>query len=90
MPNTATVRERVQELTWALVDDQITPDELQLLESLLLGDDAARETYLDCIQLHADLTTHFAEAAQPSARRSPVIGFLGEAFPPAEAQRTQS
>jgi hypothetical protein len=88
MPNAPTVRERVQELTWALVDDQITPDELQLLEGLLLGDDAARETYLDCVQLHADLVDHFALPAQPSARRTPVIGFLGEAFPPTEAQST--
>ena len=41
------VNARVQELTWALIDEQITDDEFELLETLLLSDDHARSTYID-------------------------------------------
>jgi hypothetical protein len=80
-----TIRERVQELTWALVDDQINTDEMQLLDSLLLSDDGARGTYLDCMQLHTDLMFHFAGGKLPvgDGAKSPVLGFLGDAVPPA-------
>jgi hypothetical protein len=45
----------VQELTWALVDEQATEKDVQRLEDLLLGDDEARRTYVLCMQMHADL-----------------------------------
>ena len=57
------VLERVQELTWALVDEQITDDEMRLLDNLLLSDDEARGTYIGCMQLHTDLMDHFAASA---------------------------
>jgi len=56
------IKERVQELTWALVDDNISDEEFPLLESLLLSDDGARGAYLGCMQLHSDLLSHFALA----------------------------
>jgi len=80
----------VQELTWALVDDQIDSGEFQLLESMLLSDDAARREYLDCIQLHCDLTAHFAKPADVAAGgTSPVLSFLGGAVPPLDAPASQ-
>jgi hypothetical protein len=95
MADDATVLERVQELTWALVDEQITDDEMALLDNLLLSDDQARQRYIDCVQLHADLMWHYAKGAPAAASagtaKSPVLGFLkGVApsvsfdFPPAE------
>lgn len=78
----ASVVDNVCNLTWSLVDEQLGEDDFRLLENLLLSDDRARETYLDCMQLHSDLTHHFAEpAASEGADRSksPVLGFLGEA-----------
>jgi hypothetical protein len=87
MASDETVQERVQELTWALVDEQIHSDELQLLESLLLSDDAARDTYLDCVQLHADLVGHFdASKAPQRSGIMPVLGFLSQDALPADAQ----
>jgi hypothetical protein len=78
--------ERVQELTWALLDEQITSDEKSLLENALLSDAQARETYVDCVQLQADLISHFAgDAAPPAASASsktPVLGFLNAGMPP--------
>jgi hypothetical protein len=80
----------VQELTWALIDDQIDSGELQLLESMLLSDEAARGEYLSCVQLHADLVAHFTQpAGKTAAGKSPVLGFLNEGIPPINAQPAQ-
>ena len=59
---TRSCNERVQELTWALLDEQISDDEMSLLDNLLLSDDAARRRYIDCVQLHTDLMQHFRQA----------------------------
>jgi len=76
----------VSTLSWALVDEQITQDEIGLLDTLLLSDPAARNTYLDCMQLHTDLLFHFSEQQQPaaaaSATKSLVIGFLSDSAMP--------
>jgi hypothetical protein len=73
------VLERIQELTWALLDETITDDEKSLLDTLLLTGDAARNRYLECVQLHTDLTFHFAEPVKAGAKSgSPatVLSFL--------------
>jgi hypothetical protein len=79
------VQERVQQLTWALLDENITEDELSLLENLLLSDDRARATYIGCVQLHSNLAAHFA-VERPTAdalpAKSPVLQFLNELMPP--------
>jgi hypothetical protein len=83
----STVVDRVQELTWALVDEGITDDEMRLLDNLLLSDDEARSTYVGCVQLHVDLLSHFGDPAKvPVAGKSPVLGFLGDATPPMGVQ----
>jgi hypothetical protein len=77
--------DRVQELTWALLDEQITSDEKSLLENALLSDAQARQTYVDCVQLQADLISHFAGDAAPPASalsKSPVLGYLNAGMPP--------
>src|ERR1700752_4504463 len=58
--------DRVTQLTWALIDEQITREQLADLEALLLSDDAARGQYLRCIQLHTDL--HSQVVATPTKR----------------------
>jgi hypothetical protein len=49
--------DEVQELVWALIDDQATDTQIKRLEELLLADEEARRTYVMCMQMHADL--HF-------------------------------
>ncbi len=74
-----TVLERVQELTWALLDETITDDEKSLLDTLLLTGDAARTRYLECVQMHTDLMFHFAEPAKTVAKsgsQATVLSFL--------------
>jgi hypothetical protein len=70
---------RVHELTWALVDEQITDAQMEELEALLLGDSIARDAYIRCMQLHADLAMEFQKPTQPATKSTPVLGFLGEA-----------
>jgi hypothetical protein len=72
--------ERVEELAWALADESITADELQLLETLLMRDEAARRAYIECMSLHAGLFAHYRQDEGASSR-SPVLGFLGEVAP---------
>ncbi len=75
-----TVLERVQELTWALLDEGISDDEMSLLDTLLLSDDKARERYVECVQLHTDLMAHYADSSKTAGAtpgsKSPVLGFL--------------
>jgi hypothetical protein len=73
-PNDAVVQERVQELTWSMLDEQLADDEFRLLDNLLLSDDKARRTYLGCVQLHTDLIHHFRQpAATGAAGISPLL-----------------
>jgi hypothetical protein len=78
--------ERIQLLTWALLDELISDEEMSALDGLLLSDAAARSEYLRCVELHADLHSHFAEkpstSAQPSETKIPVLGFLHDESPP--------
>jgi hypothetical protein len=55
MDETNALLDEVQELTWALVDEQATEEQVHNLEALLLENDEARRIYVMCMQLHADL-----------------------------------
>ena len=55
MDQTNCLTDEVQELAWALVDDQATDTQVRRLEELLLDDPEARRVYVTCMQMHADL-----------------------------------
>ena len=57
MNQTNNVADEVQELVWAVVDDLATEEQMRRLEELLLDDSEARNIYVTCMQMHADL--HF-------------------------------
>lgn len=87
MAHESAVLERVQELTWEMVDNEISDDELRLLENLLLSDSQARSTYVDCIQLHTDLLAYYAKPADgATATTAPALSFLGGGLPPIDTQ----
>lgn len=88
-PSTA---DRVHDLTWALFDELITDDELAELQGLLLNDSVAREAYLRCAQLHADLTSHFtmeAKSQGAATSKTPILSFLNEGLPKFGAPSTE-
>lgn len=76
---------RVHELTWALLDEQISDAEMAELEALLKGEKEARDAYVRCVQMHVDLTLHFNPDAGPKfappATKTPVLGMLAEGLP---------
>jgi hypothetical protein len=76
---------RVHELTWALLDEQITDAEMAELETLLKGDKEARDAYVRCVQMHVDLTLHYNPQALPQftppAAKTPVLGMLADGLP---------
>ncbi len=55
MHPTTDLLDEVQELVWALVDEQATEEQAQRLERLLLDNREARQIYITCMQMHADL-----------------------------------
>jgi hypothetical protein len=79
------ISDRVQELTWALLDEQINDDEFVLLDNLLLSDEKARKSYVGCVQLHADLMSHFgalpAKTGSKAGIGSQILGFLNSGAP---------
>ena len=82
-----------EQLVWALLDEQITDEEFRRLEQLIVSDDQARATYLQCVQMHVDLSDYYAknqsaqsdsqddESQASGPQRSPVLGFLGQGMP---------
>jgi hypothetical protein len=79
-------------LTWALLDEDITDDEASLLDTLLLTGEAARNRYVECVQLHTDLMAHFGEPTKATGKDksiSPVLSFL-DAGTTIETQSRQS
>jgi hypothetical protein len=84
-PEDGLISDRVQELTWALLDEQINDDEFILLDNLLLSDEKARDSYLGCVQLQADLMSHFAEMPAEIVSKvgsgPRILGFLNSEAP---------
>lgn len=56
---TPTDVEALSELTWAVMDENATEEDLQTLEKTLLESKAAREEFINMTLLHADLDLHF-------------------------------
>lgn len=47
-------------MIWALLDEEIAEQDTQKLEKLLSENEQVRQRYIECTQLHVDLTQHFA------------------------------
>lgn len=65
MSETPDVATEIQELTWALIDEQATDSQVRRLEELLLEDREARQVYVMCMQMHADLHYFFMGNKKP-------------------------
>ena len=59
-----------QEMIWSLLDDQISDTDFQRLEAMLCEDEAIRQLYVQCVQIHVDLHSWFA-GKQPAS--SPTV-----------------
>lgn len=73
--------EQAEEMIWNLLDDNLPEGEVKVLESMIQEHDQVRELYLDCVQLHADLSGHFGKSPKidlPGSPSTPVLGSLGD------------
>ena len=85
---------QAEKLIWSLLDHNLPEDDVPRLEKMIKQHDNVRQLYLDCVQLHADLTGHFSKHPQLNIPEllsasdppdSPVLGSLGEAMPGVDA-----
>jgi hypothetical protein len=65
----------IQELVWALLDEQIADEELLRLEQLLRESPEARRSYLACVRMHSDLHCMFAERSGDRPIGLPLVDF---------------
>ena len=59
--------DRVDELLWLMLDEEITEPQLAELEAILAADPAARQRSVEASQLHAELFDCFREEKPTSA-----------------------
>jgi hypothetical protein len=59
MPLNEQTATEIQDLAWAMADETISADDAKRLEDLLLADPEARQLYVQCMQLQADLHLFF-------------------------------
>jgi len=55
--------DEAESLIWALLDDQLDETDTAKLCQLMEGSAAVRSRYIDCVQLHVDLSEHFSAKA---------------------------
>lgn len=89
MALTEQAAQQIQDMVWALADDQLPPAETKRLEELLVADPEARQLYVQCMQLQADLHLFFNPnlgklptdliAGQPAKKSVPVMTTLPQA-----------
>jgi len=80
--------DQLTELIWSLVDETIDEKQMAQLEDLLKHDPQAREIYIRCMALHADLHTIFDRNASDS-KMANVLAQVPTA-PPAPAPQFDS
>ncbi|WP_372718319.1 hypothetical protein [Novipirellula sp.] len=68
--------DKIEELSWKMLDNNISDADLQRLEHLLQNDADCRQRYLDCVKLHGELNAFFNSAPQApeASRRGPALG----------------
>lgn len=59
MPLSEQAITEIQDLAWAMADEAISAEDAKRLEDLLLADPEARQLYVQCMQLQADLYMYF-------------------------------
>ncbi|MCA9258882.1 MAG: hypothetical protein KDA61_06765, partial [Planctomycetales bacterium] len=84
-----TTPDELEALIWALLDGQLEEAEQARLEKLLEADERAREHYVECIQLHCDLTDFYR--TEPAFQLpSPILTNLPADFMLGEGQLPQT
>ena len=78
------ILEEAEQLIWAVLDDQEDKADLQRLETMLHQDEQVRHRYIQCVQLHTDLTMMLhveGESPPEDLPETPIVGSLGDIQP---------
>jgi hypothetical protein len=59
-------------LIWALLDDRLDDGDAVRLCQMIESDPAVRSRYVECVQLHVDLSEHFALEALRAEQDKPA------------------
>lgn len=62
----ARIRRRMENLTWRMLDDELTTEQRIELEGLLAGDAALRRMFNEVLEMHMALNELLAEPAPAS------------------------
>ena len=65
--------DEAESLIWALLDDHLDDADTARLCTLMEESAAVRSRYIDCVQLHVDLTEHFGVPPVDQARNIQVL-----------------
>lgn len=69
--------DRVRELTWAMVDENLEDSQWSELQKLLTDSSSARFAYIEAMQLHTDLLFHFQDQHKGESKKDPDTPILG-------------
>ena len=82
------LRNEAEALIWSLLDDQIDDSGVERLEKLLSEHEAIRRRYVECVQLHVDLTEHFSPRDRSVAEGDILNPLISENLPGPEGTHT--
>lgn len=77
--NSNSLLDEAEQMIWALLDDEITDQDVKKLETMLADNETVRQRYIECTQLHVDLKEHFGPNTStdiPASNGSGIISKL--------------
>jgi hypothetical protein len=72
--------DEAENLIWSLLDDHLDEAEAARLAELMESEPAVRARYVECVQLHVDLSLHYGKQAA-EANPAPTTTVLTQLFP---------
>jgi hypothetical protein len=72
--------DEAESLIWAMLDEQLDAPQKERLCKMIEEDQGVRALYIDCVQLHVDLSEHYGRAAAKSGG-TVVLGNLMTGMP---------
>ena len=82
------LRNEAEALIWSLLDDQIDDSGVERLEKLLSEHEAIRRRYVECVQLHVDLASHFQVSDQQQSDGNVLSSVISENMPGADGSHS--
>ncbi|MEQ8209034.1 MAG: hypothetical protein RH917_04315 [Lacipirellulaceae bacterium] len=76
--NSSALLDEAEQMIWALLDDEIAEQDVKKLETMLADNEAVRQRYIECTQLHVDLKEHFAPTSSTNVPEPDGSGIISK------------